>query len=194
MTMAPKSSQPTSPHRTQQLIILVLGLCLAGLWAWRAGLVWHPSPALTSPQQKYFIEITADLPRPGFQVFLSPPTLQEVWKAAGGRGILSNASQPLHSGTKIIISSDRAVTLEPMSGTDLLTLGLALDPNQATTTDLEAIPGIGPVLARRIVEFREEQGRFKNSEDLLKVTGMGPKILEKIRPYVVIIANDANIQ
>ena len=186
MTMAPKSSQPTSPHRTQQLIVLVLGLCLAGLWTWRAGLVWRPSPALTPPQQQYFIEINGDLPHPGVQVFLSSPTIQEVWETAGGQGTVPNSSQPLNSGTKIIITSDRAVTLERMSGNYLLTLGLALDPNQATATDLEAIPGLGPVLARRIVEFREEHGLFTTIANLLAVPGLGPGKLAKIQPYVAI--------
>jgi competence protein ComEA len=76
-----------------------------------------------------------------------------------------------------------------MSGSELLTLGLALDPNLASVADLEAIPGIGPVLAKRIVEFREEHGPVHKLETLLEVKGMGPKILEKIRPYVVIIAD-----
>ncbi len=194
MIIEPKSSQTITPVRMQQLIILVLGLCLAGLWTWRAGLVWPPSPALTPPQPKYFIEMSGDLPRPGVQVFLSSPTIQEVWETAGGQGTVPNASQPLNSGTKITITSDRTVTLEPMSGNYLLTLGLALDPNQATATDLEAIPGIGPVLARRIVEFREEHGPFRQIDNLLEVKGLGPKILENIRPYVVIIAKDEMLQ
>jgi competence protein ComEA len=171
-----------------------LGLCLAGLWAWRAGLVWHPSPAPTPPQHKYFIEISGDLPHPGVHVFPVPPTCQEVWEAAGRQGPVPIASPPLSSGTKIIVTPDRAVSLESMSGHDLLTLGLALDPNRATAADLEAVPGIGPMLARRIVEFRQERGPFQNIENLLEVKGLGPKILEKIRPYVVIIANDAKIQ
>jgi competence ComEA-like helix-hairpin-helix protein len=194
MNIEPKSSQTITPVRMQQLVLLILGLCLAGLWAWRAGLVWPPSPALTPPQQHYFIEIRGDLPHPGVQVFLSPPTIQEVWETAGGQGAVSNPSQPLNNGTKITITSDRAVTLERMSGHYLLTLGLALDPNQATATDLEAIPGIGPVLAKRIVEFREEHGPFRKLENLLEVKGLGPKILEKIGPYVVIISNDEKIQ
>ena len=74
--------------------------------------------------------------------------------------------------------------MERMAGPDLLTLGLAIDPNQATAADLEAIPGIGPVLARRIIEFREEQGPFQNIEDLLAVKGLGPGKLKKISPYL----------
>ena len=60
-----------------------------------------------------------------------------------------------------------------MSGSDLLTLGLAIDPNQATAADLEAIPGIGPVIAKHIIEFREEHGPFQNVEALMAVKGLG---------------------
>jgi competence protein ComEA len=189
MITEPRSLLGATLPRAQHLIILVLGLCLAGICAWRTGFAWQPSPAPTPPLHKYFIEISGDSPHPGIHVFPAPPTCQEVWEAAGGRGVLPNASQPLSSGSRVIISSDRGVTLERLAGKDLLTLGLALDPNQATAEDLEAIPGIGPVLARRIVEFREEQGPFQTIEDLLEVKGVGSKILEKIRLYVIIIAN-----
>lgn len=77
-----------------------------------------------------------------------------------------------------------------MSGNDLLTLGLAIDLNTAVAADLEIIPGIGPVLAERIATFRREHGSFKKVDDLLKVKGVGPKNLEKIRPYVVIMASE----
>jgi competence protein ComEA len=189
MTTGRRSLTGATLPRAQQLLILVLGVGLTGLWAWRAGLIWHPSPVLPPPQQKIFIEMSGDLPRPGLHVFFSAPTVQKAWEAAGGQGTLPSPVQPLISGTKIIVGPERAVSLERMSGRDLLTLGLALDPNLATATDLEALPGIGPVLAQRIVEFREEQGPFKDIEALQKVKGLGPKILEKIRPYMVIIAN-----
>jgi competence protein ComEA len=175
--------------RAQQLLILILGLGLTVLWAWRTGLIWHPSPDLPPSQQKVFIDMSVDLPRPGLHVFLSTPTVQEVWETAGGQGTVPSSAQSLTSGTKVIIGPERAVSLEPMSGRFLLTLSLSLDPNLASAADLEALPGIGPVLARRIVEFREERGPFKNIEELQRVKGLGPKILEKIRPYVVIIAN-----
>ncbi len=53
--------------------------------------------------------------------------------------------------------------------------------NRASLEDLEALPGIGPVLARRILEGRP----YETVEDLLKVKGIGPATLEKLRPYVV---------
>jgi competence protein ComEA len=52
--------------------------------------------------------------------------------------------------------------------------------NQASLEALEALPGVGPVLARRILEGRP----YERVEDLLKVKGIGPATLEKLRPYV----------
>lgn len=55
--------------------------------------------------------------------------------------------------------------------------------NTATAADLEALPGIGPALAGRIVQYRAEHGPFREIADLAKVRGIGPKILERIQPF-----------
>jgi competence ComEA-like helix-hairpin-helix protein len=59
-----------------------------------------------------------------------------------------------------------------------------VDLNRATVSDLDALPGIGPVLARRIVEQRSSVGRFRRVEDLLAVRGIGPRLFERLRPLV----------
>lgn len=56
--------------------------------------------------------------------------------------------------------------------------------NAATEADLDQLPGIGPKLAKRIIEYRRQFGGFKSVEDLLKVPGIGEKKLEQIRPYI----------
>ncbi len=61
-----------------------------------------------------------------------------------------------------------------------------LDLNQASAAELEKLPGIGPVLARRIVEWRETHGPFRSVQDLLKVPGIGPKTLEKILDRITV--------
>ncbi|GIV05508.1 MAG: hypothetical protein KatS3mg016_1083 [Fimbriimonadales bacterium] len=61
-----------------------------------------------------------------------------------------------------------------------------LDLNTATAEQLEAIPGIGPVLAQRIVDYRRTNGRFQSVDELLEVQGIGQKRLETMRPYVVV--------
>jgi competence protein ComEA len=56
--------------------------------------------------------------------------------------------------------------------------------NAASTAQLQSIPEIGPVLASRIVRYREIHGAFNRPEDLLKVQGIGRVTLERIRPFV----------
>jgi comEA protein len=58
--------------------------------------------------------------------------------------------------------------------------------NTATKTDLERIPGVGPVTALRILTYRDMNGGFRTVEELLNVKGIGPKKMQKIRPYVTI--------
>lgn len=58
--------------------------------------------------------------------------------------------------------------------------------NQASAKELELLPGIGPVLAKRILSLRESKGGFKKVEDLLEVNGIGSKKLEKIKEWVVL--------
>ena len=173
--------------RTQQFVILLLGLSLAGLLAWRAGWPGGAAPALPPPPPYYFVAIQGAVPQPGVRFFAAPPTVGLVWQAAGGRGEVSRSREPLRSGSQITVSPAGQVTIEAMAGADLITLGLALDLNRADAVDLEAVPGLGPVLAHRITAFREEHGPFRDLEALLQVKGIGPKMLEKIRPYVVII-------
>jgi len=58
------------------------------------------------------------------------------------------------------------------------------DLNRATVAELDRLPGIGPVLARRIVEHRERLGAFHSADELLGVPGIGVRLLERLRPHV----------
>ena len=62
--------------------------------------------------------------------------------------------------------------------------GSPLDLNRATLADLTRLPGVGPVLARRILETREAAGRFAAVDDLVTVRGLGAVKLERLRPLV----------
>ncbi len=62
---------------------------------------------------------------------------------------------------------------------------LKVDPNVAPAGDLETLPGVGPVLARRIIARREEVV-FREPADLLKVSGVGPRTLEGMLPYLIL--------
>jgi len=61
-----------------------------------------------------------------------------------------------------------------------------VDLNRATRAELDALPGIGPVLAGRIVEHRERAGRYRDVDELLAVPGIGPRLLERLRPLLTV--------
>src|SRR5690606_36698330 len=65
-----------------------------------------------------------------------------------------------------------------------------LDPNDATWVELAQLDGVGEALAIRIVEDREANGPFRSIEDLDRVKGIGPKLLERLRPYLRIETRD----
>jgi len=64
----------------------------------------------------------------------------------------------------------------------------AVDINQADWPELTQLPGIGETLARRIVATRAQRGPFAGHEDLMHVKGIGPKTLERMRPYLLPMA------
>lgn len=62
----------------------------------------------------------------------------------------------------------------------------SVNVNTATVQQFEALPGIGPSTAQRIVTYREKNGPFKKLEDLMNVQGIGEKSFLKLRPYLTI--------
>lgn len=65
-----------------------------------------------------------------------------------------------------------------MTADDLAALGVSVDPNVAGAAELQSLPGVGPVLAQRIVEGRP----YTDAESLLDVKGVGPRTLARIKP------------
>ncbi len=64
--------------------------------------------------------------------------------------------------------------------------GAPLDLNRATADQLETLPGIGAVKAAAILEARETRGGFESMEELEEVRGIGPALVAKLRPLVVL--------
>jgi competence ComEA-like helix-hairpin-helix protein len=61
----------------------------------------------------------------------------------------------------------------------------SIDVNRAGAAELETLPGIGPVLAARIVAERERRGPFRSVDDLRRVSGIGPVTSRKLAPYLL---------
>ncbi|MBU4271375.1 MAG: helix-hairpin-helix domain-containing protein [Planctomycetes bacterium] len=68
-----------------------------------------------------------------------------------------------------------------------------VDINAADWPELILLPGIGETLAQRIVASRESDGPFADHDDLRRVQGIGPKTLERIRPYLRPMPNAENV-
>jgi competence protein ComEA len=108
-----------------------------------------------------------------------------------GRGLLS-AIQP-HATFSATAPSERAAEGGP-SGPPTPGVGAGVDTrprlvinlNTASASELETLPFIGPGLALRIVAFREKHGRFPAVDSLVRVPGIGPSVLAKVRDRVVV--------
>jgi len=82
-----------------------------------------------------------------------------------------------------VAGSEQAVGTDPQARASA-SAPAPLNLNAGTAADLEGLPGIGPALAARIVEFRQKNGGFKKIEDLMSVKGIGEKQFLKLKPLV----------
>jgi competence protein ComEA len=94
-------------------------------------------------------------------------------------GIATPAGQPPALGSSVGGARDA-----PQSPTTPTKPAGPLDLNTATTAELDALPGVGPVTAAAIVAWRSANGRFATVEQLGEIDGIGPARLEKLRPMV----------
>jgi competence protein ComEA len=96
---------------------------------------------------------------------------------------------PLHNGTKISISSvseNIDVVVAGIESVKLLALGMPIDINRATESDLILVNGIGDVTAKQIMDLRSKLGRYKNIQQLTEIKGIKKKKLEKISKYLFV--------
>ena len=91
------------------------------------------------------------------------------------------------SSSPVTLMSDQPSTAAPIRSPQGL-----LDLNQATEEDFDALPGIGPRLAERILEYRKSAGAFHSLDELRAIKGIGKKTFERIRPLITVSANGAH--
>ena len=85
-----------------------------------------------------------------------------------------------------IVAKDQqkpVITLGKMKAKERMLLGIPLDPDQMDFADWDSLPGIGPVLAQTIIDYRQKYGAFVSIEALQRVPGMGEKKLNTLKKY-----------
>ncbi len=95
-----------------------------------------------------------------------------------------NLAAKLVDGQKIYVPKEGESISPTLSGNG--TVDGPINLNTASVEQLDKLPGIGPVLAQRIIEYRESNGDFKSIDDLQKVEGIGPKKFEQIKDRVTV--------
>ncbi|HUR13879.1 MAG TPA: helix-hairpin-helix domain-containing protein [Mycobacteriales bacterium] len=132
------------------------------------------APSATAAQ--IVVDVEGKVRRPGLVRLPEGARVDDAIRAAGGvlPGATTaslNRAQKLSDGQQVLVGLDAA----PGSGggTGGATAGGLLDLNTAAVQDLDGLPGIGPVLAQRIVDWRTEHGRFASVDQLREVSGIG---------------------
>jgi competence protein ComEA len=194
------------------LIGVMAGFALAGLLVFvsraPAGqpIVLQPAPT----KAPIAVHVTGAVPRPGLYEFAEGARVQDAIDAAGGllasansdalnlAALLSDGQQlnvPYKSGeapqqqeeeeddTSLNLpgASNENTQPDPSSSG-----GERININTATLEELDSLPGIGPTLAQRIIDYRTENGPFTAIEDIMDVSGIGPVIFENIKDLITV--------
>ncbi|AMX82833.1 competence protein ComEA [Geobacillus subterraneus] len=141
------------------------------------------------------IDVKGAVAKPGVYEMPADARVRDVIARAGGLTNEADAARvnlaaKVHDEMMIYVPAKGEAALAPETagaapeaGTES---GLQVAVNTATEEELMQIPGIGPTKAKAIIAYRDEHGPFQRVEDLLKVSGIGEKTLEKLKPYLLV--------
>lgn len=188
--------------------LVVLG---AGLWAWRSrpqvepvaapatsttpsavdGAV--PTPA-TDPTE-LVVAVAGRVRRPGLVRLPAGARVADAIAAAGGAqpGVdvaLLNPARKVSDGELILVGvtppPEAAAPAGAAPAPGVPAVGGKINLNTATAAQLETLPGVGPVLAQRIIAHRDRQGGFRSVSDLRQVSGIGDSRYEQLKDLVTV--------
>lgn len=191
------------PPRTAVVAVLALAL-LGGAVALRAAAqpsapaVDVPEPAVSASgpggpataaaaDEPLWVHVVGRVATPGLVSLPAGSRVAEAIAAAGGALpdadlAAVNLAAVLQDGAQVHVPAPGEAT--PVADAPAGAEAGAVDVNRASAADLEALPGIGPVLAERVVAWRTEHGDFADVDALLDVPGIGPSVLAQIRDRV----------
>ena len=148
-----------------------------------------PTENLEIEQATIFVHIVGEVASPGIYQLDSGSRIIDVVFAAGGFSKSAdqasvNLAREVTDGEQVVVFQEGAAPQLPgsnaSSGSSLISL------NRATQAELENLPGVGPALAGRMIDWRTANGGFKKKEDLLNISGIGDKLFAGIRDEVTL--------
>jgi competence protein ComEA len=151
-----------------------------------------PAPASPSAVVVLLVDVAGWVRHPGVYEFEEGSRVIDAIDAAGGArtGALLeslNLAAPLTDGSQILVPRAGDKAAPPVAGEAGGAVADALiNVNTASATELEALPGVGEVIAQAIVDYRTENGPFASVDDLEDVSGIGPATLEEIRDQITV--------
>jgi competence protein ComEA len=147
------------------------------------------------PGKGFTVELNGKVKKSAILTYPRSTTVNRVIQDAGGligdRGFSStDGSMVLENDLSLTVLQKETgeVFLQsgPISGKALWVLGRPIPLKRATADDLSRLPGVGPALAGRIIEYRETHGGFSSLEQLKEIKGIKEKTFEKIKGFFIL--------
>ncbi len=151
-----------------------------------------PVAFMHRPGSSVSLRITGAVPKPGVYQFPEGMTMGDVMKMTLPQSGVIQLEDPVHlrkmkTGdivtVRLAVNEHAEISVGSMTARERMLLGIPLNPDLMDCADWDALPGIGPELAKSIIAERHKNGGFGNVEHLERVPGLGSKRIESIRRY-----------
>jgi competence protein ComEA len=180
------------------VLLLIALLVLAGRYLIRAG---APEPPRSAPivserpraaeSPKLVVHVVGAVRRPGLYRLREGSRIADALARAGGATrkadlTVVNLAAPLADGVQVVVPGrlPAGAAASSASGTSAAAPSGPVHLNTATLEQLDALPGVGPVTAQKILDYRQQNGGFASVDELDAVPGIGPARMEQLREVV----------
>jgi competence protein ComEA len=145
-------------------------------------------PTIPAPQPRVVVDVVGAVRRPGLYRLAAGARVADALAHAGGSTRKADLEQvnlaaPVGDGQQIVIPRRAAPGEPPMAGSGSAQTG-PVHLNTATLEELDTLPGVGPVTAQKILDYRTQHGAFRSVDELDAISGIGPARLDQLRDLV----------